>query len=465
MALKLYNTQTRQIEELVPLKDQEVRMYTCGPTVYHFVHIGNFRTFMFQDILRRYLLYKGFRLTHVMNITDVDDKIIINARKRNQTIADYTKEFEEAFLEDMKSLRIQQPEIMPKATEHIQEMLDLVSTLQQKGLTYQSDGSTYFRIDGFSDYGKLSHLDSSATVQSGRVDDDEYTKENPRDFVLWKAKREGEEWWSSPFGEGRPGWHLECSAMSMKYLGSSFDIHCGGVDLVFPHHENEIAQSEGATGRPFVKYWVHAAHLIVEGQKMSKSLGNFFTLRDLLAKGCRPRSLRYLLASVHYRKQLNFTFDGLEQSEASIRRVNDFIVRLREIPDEIAANPALEQRVALARSQFEQAMDDDLNTSAALASIFELVRDVNIQIEEGSLGGENRDQVLEFLRGVNSVFDVFDVEEQQLDDDEIRQLIEERIQARRDRNFQRADEIRQMLMEKNILLEDTREGTRWKRRN
>ncbi len=465
MALKLYNTLTRRIEEFQPLHPPEVRMYTCGPTVYDFVHIGNFRTFMFQDIVRRYLGYKNFKLRHVMNITDVEDKIIANARKQGVPIGEYTRKYEEGFLEDMATLRIQRPEIMPRATEHIDAMLELVRRLDEKGLTYQGDGSTYYRIADFPGYGRLSGLDASGENggRGDRVDDDEYTKENPRDFVLWKAQREGEASWDSAFGPGRPGWHLECSAMSMRYLGESFDIHCGGVDLIFPHHENEIAQSEGATGKPFVRYWLHGAHLIVEGQKMSKSLGNFYTLRDLLERGCDPLALRYLLFSVHYRKQLNFTFEGVEQAESALRRVNDFLLRVREITDETPADPAMTDRIEAARTQFEGAMDDDLNTSAALAALFELIRDGNVALEERRMGAANRDQILEFFRKVNQVFEVFQVEEEHLEDQEIVRLIEEREAARRNRDFQRADDIRDQLTDRGIQLEDTREGTRWKR--
>ena len=465
MALRIYNTLTRQVEELKPIRDNKIRMYTCGPTVYHYVHIGNLRTFLFQDILRRYIRYRGFDLVQVMNVTDVEDKIIARAREEGVSIGEYTKKYEKAFLADMDTLRIQRPEIMPRATEHIDVMIDLVSKLKEGGFTYERDGSTYYRIDRFKNYGKLSQLDPGDGRPGGQVDEDEYSKEDPRDFVLWKARKEGEEEWDSPFGPGRPGWHLECSAMSMKYLGESFDIHCGGVDLVFPHHENEIAQSEGATGKPFVQHWVHAAHLIVEGQKMSKSLGNFLTLRDLLDTGCNPGALRYLLASVHYRRQLNFTSDGLEQSRASIHRVDDFVLRVREVADGVPANDEVSERVRLARQRFEDAMDEDLNTSAALAALFELVRDVNVRLESKQVGSSNRDEVLAFLQDVNQIFDVFEIEELELGDEEVVRLIDEREKARRDREYSRADEIRDLLQERGILLEDTGDGTRWKRRN
>jgi cysteinyl-tRNA synthetase len=464
MALKLYNTLTRAIEELKPIHEGEVRMYTCGPTVYHFVHIGNFRTFLFQDLLRRYIHYKGFELKHVMNITDVEDKIIARAKEEGVPIGEYTKRYEEAFFEDMSLLRIQPPEIMPRATEHIEEMLDLVSNLKERDYAYTREGSTYYRVGKFRDYGKLARLQTDDDFSPLQDEKEDQAKEHPEDFVLWKGRKEGETYWDSPFGPGRPGWHLECSAMSMKYLGESFDIHCGGADLVFPHHENEIAQSEAVTGKPFVKHWVHAAFLIVEGQKMSKSLGNFHTLRDLMKRGCDPLALRYLLLSVHYRKQLNFTFDGVEQAEKSIERVNGFLLRVREVPDERPDNPDLRSQIVTARKKFEESLDNDLNTSAALAAVFELVREGNLHLEDDSFGAGNRDQTIKFFRDVNKVFDVFQIEQSVLEDEAIARLIEERAESRRNKNFQRADEIRDLLEERGVHLEDTKEGTRWKRR-
>ena len=445
------------------MRDNQVHMYTCGPTVYSFVHIGNFRTFMFQDILRRYLIYKGYRLLHVMNITDVEDKIIEAARKEGVSIQEFTRRYEEAFLQDMKTLRIQRPEVMPRATEHIEEMVKLILRLKGKSFTYESNGSIYFRISKFNDYGKLSGLDPQDLEQEGQIDEDEYGKENPRDFVLWKARKEGEAYWDTPLGAGRPGWHIECSAMSMRYLGESFDIHCGGVDLIFPHHENEIAQSEAATGKPFVRHWVHGAHLIVEGQKMSKSLGNFYTLRDLIDRGCNPLALRYLLFSVHYRKQLNFTFEGVEQSMAAIQRVNDFLQKVLEVPDGRPDDPGLSDAVEEARREFEEAMDDDLNTSAALGAIFELVRKGNLLLEEGLVGSGNRDVILRLFRDVNQIFDVFQLERPVLEDEKIELLIKEREEARARKDFERADLIRDQLAAEGIILEDTRQGTRWKR--
>ncbi len=463
MALALYNTLTLKQEPVVPLENNHIRMYTCGPTVHDFAHIGNFRTFVQQDLLRRYIRFLGFKLTHVMNITDVDDNIITKARDGGVEIADYTARYGQAFLEDMDQLRIQRPEVMPRATAHIDAMTNLILKLREAGFTYESDGSTYFRIERFPGYGKLSHLEAFEGQSSERIDSDRYDKENPRDFVLWKARKPGEAYWDTPLGPGRPGWHIECSAMSMQYLGQSFDIHAGGIDLVFPHHENEIAQSEAATGLPFVRHWFHCEFLMVEGQKMSKSLGNYYTLRDLLEKGYSPAAIRYLLMSVHYRKQLNFTLEGLEQAGAALQRVNDFVLRLREVPSSSVDNPELTERVARARREFHEGLDDDLNTSVALAALFELIRDTNILLDRREVGGNNRDQILALFSDANLVFDVFQIAEQRLEDEEILRLIEDRIQARRNRNFKQADEIRDALSRRGIALEDTKEGTRWKR--
>ncbi len=438
-------------------------MYTCGPTVYDHVHIGNFRTFVFQDLLRRYIQFKGFPLLHVMNITDVDDKIIGKAKEAGIPISEYTDRYSQAFLEDMETLRIEKPDVIPYATEHIEEMVDLVLKLRDKGHTYERDGSTYYRISTFSDYGKLSRVDLCDTQTAQRTDADEYTKENPRDFVLWKAKKEGETYWDSPLGPGRPGWHLECSAMSMKYLGNSFDIHCGGVDLVFPHHENEIAQSEAATEEPFVRHWIHSEFLLVDSDKMSKSEGNQYTLRDLIKRGCDPLAVRYLLQSVHYRKQLNFTFEGVDQAQSALRRIHDFLLRVGEIPDERPENPDLTQKIAESRSNFNAGLDDDLNTSVALATLFELMKDTNILLESQEVGGVNRDQILGLFSDANQVFAVFEAEEPRIEDKDIAELIEEREEARRQRDFSRADEIRVLLIARGILLEDTKAGTRWKR--
>ena len=462
MALRLFNTLTQRIEELVPLLPGHVRMYTCGPTVYHYVHIGNFRTFVFQDLLRRYLLFKKFKLTHVMNITDVEDKIIARALAEGLSIGEYTGRYIKAFLKDMQTLRIQQPKIMPKATDHIQDMVELIKRLQAKGLAYGRDGSIYFRIKAFPRYGRLGRIELNEIDPSGRFDSDEYSKENARDFALWKSHRPNEASWDSELGPGRPGWHIECSAMSMKYLGSNFDIHCGGKDLIFPHHENEIAQSEGATGLPFVNQWVHAAHLIVNGEKMSKSSGNFYTLRDLVEAGFQPLAVRYLLSSVHYRKQLNFTFEGLEQAWASIQRVNDFLQRVAEIPDSQPENPHLTEALKEARQGFEQGLDADLNTSEALGSLFKFIRQANIALDGAEVGTVNRDAILDFFEDANQVFATFKIRPQAHSNAEILRQIEQRNQARLQRNFALADQIRDQFMERGIVLEDTKEGTRWK---
>ena len=465
MALFLFNTLSQDISEFVPLKKNKVRMYTCGPTVYDFVHIGNLRTFVFQDILRRYLIYKGFELTHVMNITDVEDKIIAAAADQEMGIQSYTEKYTNAFLADMETLRIEQPDAMPHATDHIPDMVELINRLTDRGFTYQRDGSTYFRIDRFSDYGKLARLDPSEVSSGISCDVDEYSKEDSRDFVLWKARKPGEFHWDNNLGPGRPGWHVECSAMSMKYLGESFDIHCGGVDLIFPHHENELAQSEGATGKPFVKYWVHGAHLIVNGEKMSKSRGNFYTLRDLLGRGFSAVAIRYLLASVRYRTQLNFTFDGLAQASQAVQRVNDFLQKVREIPDHNSEGASLEERLCVAREGFEKGMDNDLNTSKALAALFVFIREVNPLLEKGDVGPSDKQAILEFFSSVHTVFASFQGEEEGIDDDQISALITEREQARLNEDYQRADEIRKQLEKADIVLEDTKEGTRWKKLN
>lgn len=461
--LKLYNTLTRQLEELEPLDGQQFRMYTCGPTVYDFAHLGNFRTFIFQDLLRRYILYKGFPLRHVMNVTDVEDKIIAGSKAAGVPIKEFTARYAEHFFEDMKRLRLQRPEIISYATEHIDEMVELILRLRERGYTYESGGSTYYRISQFPDYGKLSHLDVSTLQTDGHTDADEYSKENPRDFVLWKARRDDEPYWDSALGPGRPGWHIECSAMSMKYLGDSFDVHCGGVDLVFPHHENEIAQSEGATGLPFARHWIHSEFLIVQGERMAKSKGNFYTLRDLLEQGYNLTAVRYLLQSVHYRKPLNFTMEGIRQSQAALQRANDFLLRVREVPSSREENPGLTQRVQRAAADFEVALDIDMNTSGALAALFELVKEANILLDGNEVGAANRDQILRFFADANQIFDVFQTEGQSLEDKQIQSLLEERVQARRRRDYQRADEIRDLLARQGVVLEDTKEGTRWKR--
>src|SRR5215470_15256745 len=383
MALRFYNTLTQQIEPFTPLSDNVVRMYTCGPTVYNYVHIGNLRTFTFQDILRRWLRAHGYQLDHVMNITDIEDKIIRNAAAEHKSIGDYTAVYTQAFLEDTAALRLERPERLVEATRHIDDMVEAIQKLGERGYTYNSEGSVYYRIAKFPEYGKLSHNDFSGIRAGARVDVDEYDKADARDFVLWKAKKDDEPAWDEGLGMGRPGWHIECSVMAMKYLGETLDIHTGGVDLTFPHHENEIAQSEALTGKPFVRFWLHSEHLSVDGQKMSKSLGNFYTLRDLVQLGYAPEAVRYLLASVPYRKKLNFTFEGLKAAATSIDRLRNFKLRLETAKFPEGSNPKMWERTEAALHAFHNALDDDLNTAEALAATFEYVRDTNTAMDAG----------------------------------------------------------------------------------
>src|SRR5579883_512396 len=466
MALRFYNTLTQQAEIFSPLQDNVVRMYTCGPTVYNFVHIGNLRAFTSQDILRRWLRARGYRLDHVMNITDVDDKIIRNAAAAHKSIFDYTEGYTKAFLEDTATLRLERPERLVKATDHIDDMASAIHKLEERGYTYRSDGSVYYRIANFPEYGKLSHNDFSGIRAGARVDVDEYDKADARDFVLWKAQKEGEPGWETPLGPGRPGWHIECSVMAMKYLGETLDIHTGGVDLVFPHHENEIAQSESLTGKPFARYWLHAEHLIVEGQKMSKSLGNFYTLRDLMAQGYSPEAIRYLLISVPYRKKLNFTFDGLKAAATAIDRLRNFQLRLESERFTAQTNEAMLRRTSEAMTMFDAALDDDLNAAEALAAVFEFVRDANAAMDAGHFGELNVAPAQEFLEHFDEIFDVLEPAEKEggLSDEEVETKIADRNAAKRARNFALADQLRAELLDAGIILEDTKDGVRWKRK-
>ena len=466
MALRFYNTLSQQVEPFVPEDGKTVRMYTCGPTVYNFAHIGNLRTFTFEDILRRWLRARGYALDHVMNITDVEDKIIRSAMEQGKTLQEYTSVYEKAFLEDTALLRLEKPERLARATEHIPEMVDAIQTLSDKGFTYETDGSVYYRISKFPEYGKLSHNDFSGIRAGARVDVDEYEKADARDFVLWKAKKDGEPSWDTPIGDGRPGWHIECSVMAMKYLGATLDIHAGGVDLIFPHHENEIAQSEGITNRQFARFWLHSEHLIVEGQKMSKSLGNYYTLRDLLDKGFAPETVRYLLASVPYRKKLNFTFDGLQASLSAIERLRSYKLRLDTGKFAEGTNAQIDQRTAEAREQFEGSLDDDLNTAEALAAIFEYIRDTNSAMDSGEFQAGNVANASALMQEFDAIFDVLNptVKLGAISEAEIDGLIAERVQAKKAKNFKRSDEIRAELLERGIILEDTKEGMRWKRK-
>src|SRR6202790_888978 len=409
MALRFYNTLTQQVEAFSTLQPNIVRMYTCGPTVYNFVHIGTFRTFTFQDILRRWLRARGYKLDHVMNITDVEDKIIRNAAAEHKSLTEYTEQYTQAFLDDMAALRLERPERLVKATDHIKEMVHAIQELSARGFTYQSDGSIYYRIAKFPSYGKLSHNDFSGIRAGARVDVDEYDKANARDFVLWKAPKDGEPFWESEIGPGRPGWHIECSVMAMKYLGETLDIHAGGVDLIFPHHENEIAQSEALTSKPFVRYWLHSEFLNIEAQKMSKSAGNFYTLRDLMGMGYEPEVVRYLLASVPYRKKLNFTTDGLKAAATAIERLRNFKLRLETEKFPEGENQKITQRTGTALHQFEEILEDDLNTAEALASVFECIRDANTAMDSGELRQGNAGSALDLLKRFDQVFAVLEV--------------------------------------------------------
>ena len=463
--LKLRNTLTRALEEFKPLEGNTVRMYACGPTVYDYGHIGNFRTFVSVDVLRRYLKYLGYQVQHIMNITDIEDKIIKGMLSSGKSLEEFTAFYTQEFLKDCESLNIEQPEMMPFATKHLAQMIEIMKRLADNGHTYQSDGSLYYSISSFPGYGKLSGLKLEGNIAGARVDVDEYEKADARDFVLWKAaKEEGEPRWPSPFGEGRPGWHLECSAMSMKYLGESFDIHCGGVDLIFPHHENEIAQSEGATGKPFVQFWVHTEFLLVEGKKMSKSLGNYYTVRQLIEQGHDPMAIRYLLMSVPYRTQLNFMMDGLRGAKTVLEGLKNFRRRVADFEGASGSHPRMQALIARAREGFESGMNDDLNTSRALAALFEFRRDANNAIDAGEFGQDDQVSVLELISSMDSVLGVLGEEEQQILDPEIETKIEERNAARRSRDFKLADQIRDELAVKGVLLEDTPQGTKWKRK-
>ncbi len=492
MPLQLFNTLSGQVEPVTATDDQPLRMYACGPTVYDYGHIGNFRTFVHVDILRRFLQQQGVPLLHVMNITDVDDKIIRNATAAGVSIHEYTPKFERAFVEDCKVLSIASPEYLTRATEHIAEMVTLIEQLVERGAAYRGeDGSYYFRIASFPGYGKLSKKDLSGMEDGARVDVDEYDKDSARDFALWKAAKPGEFAWESAIGAGRPGWHIECSAMAMKYLGESFDLHAGGEDLMFPHHENEIAQSESATGKTFARHWMHVRFLLVEGKKMSKSLGNFYTLRDLLLRGHKASSIRFLLTSVPYRHQLNFTFDGLTESASAVERLRSFVERLKKGGFAEGVNSALAAATAKAQADFIAAMEDDLNTAQARAAIFDLVRAANVAADQKELRSGDVAPILKVLASFDEIFCVLEDHDEEatrfalewaksegrmdaaatealagyeLTDAEIDAKIEERNAARKARNFARGDAIRDDLAAKGIVIEDSKDGVRWRRK-
>jgi cysteinyl-tRNA synthetase len=476
--IQLHNTLSGKLEPFVPQTPGEVRLYTCGPTVYDYAHIGNYRTFVFQDILRRFLKLRGFQLKHVMNLTDVDDRIIANAAAAGKNIREYTEKFAQAFFDDCQALSIEAPEHWIRATDHIDDMVRLIQRLQEKSFTYASEGSIYYRIAKFPNYGKLSKIDLTGIQPGARVDNDRYEKESARDFALWKAPKPGEHFWETAIGTGRPGWHIECSAMAMKYLGETLDIHAGGIDLAFPHHENEIAQSEAATGKPFARYWLHAEHLLVNGEKMSKSLGNFLTLRDLFARGHRPSALRFALASVPYHKQLNFTFDGLTQATNSVERLRNFANRLQQGNFPAGKQKGMIERISKAHEEFDAGLSDNLNTARALAAVFDLVRDANTVMDKGEFRQGDVDATQQFLATFDAVFAVLEDNDTQklqtlgygsaeaaLSDTEIDKLIAERNAAKKIRDFATADRIRKELANRGIILEDAKDGSvRWKRK-
>jgi len=465
VTLNLHNTLTGRVEPFAPERPPEVRMYVCGLTVYGRGHIGNYRSLVATDLLRRTLKYKGWQVKEVMNITDVDDRIITLAAQVSSDLRSFTAPNIRSFEEDLATVRMERPEVVPRATEHIQDMIDLIGRLQERGHTYAAEGSVYFRIASFPEYGKLSRLDVSGMKTGARVDTDKYDKENARDFVLWKAKEGDPAWaqWNAPFGRGRPGWHIECSAMSMKYLGETFDVHCGGVDLIFPHHENEIAQSECGTGKPFVRHWMHVEHLMVDNETMSKSKGNFYTLPDVLARGHGPEAIRYLLLQAHYRSSLNFTWEGLQHAAAALERIHGFAQRLSEVEGEGPAGDAVRQAAQKAADEFDAALTDDLNTPEALAAVHLLVSEGNALLAAGAVTAEGAAVFRKTLEDMDSVFAVLLPVEDRLTPSE-QALFDGRQAARLRRDFAGADAARKELEALGIVLEDTPRGTRWRRK-
>ncbi len=480
--MRLFNTLTRQKETFTPLTPEKVGIYSCGPTVYDVPHIGNYRFFVWVDVLHRYLVWRGYEVTLVINITDVEDKTIASAAREEIPLREYTDRYAQAFLDGLDALGALPADRYPRATDHVAEMLELVERLISKGHAYQASGSVFFRVDSFPDYGSLARLEPEEMRATERVEGDEFGKEDPRDFTLWKAAKEGEPAWESPYGSGRPGWHLECSAMSMKYLGTTFDLHLGGVDLIFPHHENEIAQSVGATGEPFARSWLHCSHLLVDGTKMSKSLGNFYTLQQLLEAGHDPVALRYLLASVHYRRQLNFTWEALESASASIARARELVGRLEQergaLPQAVGAGNAGAQ-LAAASEGFVACLDDDLNTSGALGHVFSLVRETNTALDAGSIDRKTADAIIEWFRDIDRIWGILPAADSQREirlvhagkellavgprlTADLEELVVARLRARADRDFATADTLRARLADAGVEVEDTAQGARWR---
>ena len=461
--IRFFNTLSGKIEPFHPIEPGVVKLYTCGPTVYDFAHIGNFRAYLFEDLLKRFLQFMDFKVIHVMNITDVDDKTIKGAKEQGLSLDEYTKKYIDSFFEDIEALNISRADVYPRATKHIPEMVKLIKGLLEKGFAYERDGSVYFDISKFPDYGKLSKIDRTELRSGQRVEADEYEKEHPQDFALWKHKKEGEPFWKTDIGEGRPGWHIECSVMSVKYLGEHFDIHCGGVDNIFPHHENEIAQSEAYFGKTFVNTWLHCRHLIVDGEKMSKSKGNFYTMRDLLQRQVDPMVLRLLLLSTHYRKMLNFTFKALEQAGASLQRIKDFLYELKNRRFDRGNNEDILGLIDETSKEFIAGLSDDLNISQSLSALFGMIRKVNILMAEGKVYSLDAQNLRAFIRSIDMVLAVLPEEREGSLPPDLAQKIEEREKAREQKNYELADRIRDELLHQGILLEDTKDGVRWKR--
>ncbi|CAF23959.1 cysteine--tRNA ligase [Candidatus Protochlamydia amoebophila] len=467
--LRLYNTAERQKQELKPIKGNHIQLYTCGPTVYHYAHIGNFRTYIFEDLLRRTIQFFGFSITQVMNLTDVDDKTIRGAIAKGITLDEYTKPYKDAFFEDLKTLNIQSAEYYPAATDYIPAMIEMIKVLLDKKVAYKGgDGSIYYAINQFPRYGCLSHLhlEDLQAGASERVAADEYEKEHVADFVLWKSydsERDGQIYWESPFGLGRPGWHLECSAMAMHLLGETIDIHVGGIDNMFPHHENEIAQSEACSGKKFVNLWMHAEHLVVDQKKMSKSLGNFYTLRDLLNKGFTGIQVRYLLLQTHYKTQLNFTFQGVESVKSSLQRLNDFIQRIYNIQT-LQSDGQVDLLVNDALIRFAEALADDLNISSALAAIFDFVREINCLCDVNQVSQKEAETVINLMKKFDTILGVltFDKREESIPVD-LQEAFAKRQQARQEKNWTLSDELRDFIHQRGYLIEDTPQGTRLKK--
>ena len=467
LMLKLFNTLTRKKEIFKPLKNKEVRLYTCGPTTYDFAHIGNFRTYAWQDILKRWLVYRGFKVRHAMNLTDVDDKTIKGAIKEGISLKEFTERYSKAFFEDMKTLNIIPANVFPRATGHIKEMVGMIKILMKKGFAYKTNDGIYFDISKFKNYGKLSKLKIKELKAGARIRTDLYTKEEAQDFALWKFwdQDDGNVFWDTQIGKGRPGWHIECSVMSMKYLGRTFDIHTGGIDLTFPHHENEIAQSEATTGKKFVNYWLHGEHLLVDGQKMSKSLGNFYTLRDVLNKGYDAKVIRYLLLSTNFKHQLNFTFQSLDAAKNTVDGLFNFLNRLKDVKSN-KSNPRIKGLVKKVQKEFNDAMDDNLNTNNALASLFKFINKINVLIDSNAVGKSDAKSVMNAILDFDKVLglDLKSALKEKTLPEDVERLIGEREEARDKGDYKTADEIRNRLKEEfGITIEDTKKGVKWKR--